>query len=385
MITVIQSTTTWLPQTQTWMHNQTKYLPKKIESHIVCSATENLDQFPMPHLHGIPEESLLYRFSRSGMKRAKPTAHLIWLWRKCLRLKPDIVHSHFGKTGWYDSLVVRWTHARHVVTFYGVDVSMVPVQHKQWRTRYTSLFKTADLFLCEGPHMAKCLINLGCPPEKVKLHHLGVKVDKISYRPRQWKSEDPLRILIAGSFREKKGIPYALEALGLLQHTVRLEITVIGDATREQRSIEEKKKILNVIEKHGLSSKTRLMGFQPYSILLKEAYEHHIFISPSVTSDDGDTEGGAPVTIIEMIASGMPVVSTTHCDIPGVINYEIDKWLVPERDIEGLVDRVNWLLQNISQWNTILAIGRNFIEQNFNTAHQGHRLALHYKNVTETG
>ena len=74
-----------------------------------------------------------------------------------------------------------------------------------------------------------------------------------------------------------------------------------------------------VIEKHKLQSKIRMLGFQPYSVLLEEAYTHHIFLSPSVTASDGDTEGGAPVTLIEMLATGMPIVSTTHCDIPEII------------------------------------------------------------------
>ncbi len=47
---------------------------------------------------------------------------------------------------------------------------------------------------------------------------------------------------------------------------------------------------------------------------------HHLFLSPSVTAPDGDSEGGAPVSIIEAAATGMPVVSTTHCDIPQAVD-----------------------------------------------------------------
>lgn len=69
-----------------------------------------------------------------------------------------------------------------------------------------------------------------------------------------------------------------------------------------------------------LEDKVRFMGYQPYEVMLGECYKHHIFISPSVASEDGDVEGGAPVTIIEMAASGMPIVSTNHCDIPYVLS-----------------------------------------------------------------
>ena len=79
---------------------------------------------------------------------------------------PDIVHSHFGNVGWLDSFAVRLTKTKHIVTFYGADVGMMPAKDISWKDRYKSLFKSADLFLCEGPHMAECVVKLGCPPDK---------------------------------------------------------------------------------------------------------------------------------------------------------------------------------------------------------------------------
>jgi len=378
---VIHSTSVWLPQTQTWMYNQTKYLPENIELHIVCEKTENLDQFYLPIIHVIPEKSLLNRYGCSGLKGAKPLAGLFWLWRMCLKIKPDIVHSHFGPTGWFNSFVVRLTKAKHIVTFYGLDVNMVPMQNPRWLGRYKLLFKSADMFLCEGPHMAQCLINMGCPQDKVTVQHLGVEVEKIPFKPRRWKPGEPLRVLIAATFREKKGIPYALEALGRLQNKVDLEITIIGDATTEPRSQFEKQKILQVIEKYGLQPKTRMLGFQPYSVLMEQAYKHHIFLSPSVTAADGDTEGGAPVSIIEMAASGMPIISTNHCDIPEVMQNGIDGWLVDERNVDGLVEKMRWLLNDTEQWRSMLTTEQSHIEYGFNAALQGAALARRYKRL----
>jgi colanic acid/amylovoran biosynthesis glycosyltransferase len=125
---VIQSLPVWLPQTQTWNYNQVKYLPEHIESHIVCGKVENLDQFLLPNINVIPEKSILDRYSRSHFKAAEQRARLLWLWRNCLRLKPDVIHSHFGTTGWDDSFIARLTKAKHIVTFYGFDVNMIPQQ-----------------------------------------------------------------------------------------------------------------------------------------------------------------------------------------------------------------------------------------------------------------
>ncbi|BCS94665.1 hypothetical protein DSLASN_02970 [Desulfoluna limicola] len=229
--------------------------------------------------------------------------------------------------------------------------------------------------------MAKCLVQLGCSQQKVQVHHLGVEVDKISYRPRRWQPETPLRILISGAFKEKKGIPYALEAIGRLQHEMQLEITIIGDATSEHQTQVEKEKILKTIKDNDLTQKIRMLGFQPHTILMEESLKHHIFISPSITAIDGDTEGGAPVSIIEMVASGIPVVSTMHCDIPEVINYGMKDWLVAERDVQSIIDKIKWLSNNYENWSEWLDIGRKHIEKQYHSHSQGVKLQKCYSDL----
>ena len=111
---------------------------------------------------------------------------------------------------------------------------------------------------------------------------------------------------------------------------------------------------------------------------MAEAYQHHIFVSPSVTVTDGDTEGGAPVSIIEMAASGMPVVSTRHCDISNVIRDEETGFLAEERDVNGLVDALRRFVRHPDEWNDILKKGRKHIEENFDIHKQGCRLERRY-------
>ena len=66
------------------------------------------------------------------------------------------------------------------------------------------------------------LIKLGCPKEKVKVQHLGVDLGKIRFRPRYWQHDKPLNVLLAGTFIEKKGLPYAIKALGRIKNKVNL-------------------------------------------------------------------------------------------------------------------------------------------------------------------
>lgn len=379
----IHSFPVWLPQTQTWMYNQVKYLPDSIQSHVVCEQTQHLEQFAVPNIHSLKDVSLLRFYWEKGLRKLRIRNHLDFVTAVAEKISAQILHSHFGYIGWANLEVARQADMKHVVTFYGEDVNRFPIQDPRWYARYQTLFVQADQFLCEGPHMAQCLCELGCSPEKVTVHHLGVTVEKIPYHPRKWKRGEPLRVLIAASFREKKGVPYALEALSQIQSSVDLEITILGDAGSDTSSQKQKQIIFETMEKSGLRPKIRLLGFQPYTVLFEEAYQHHVFILPSITASDGDTEGGAPVVLIEMIATGMPVVSTLHCDIPSVVQYGIDDWLVEERDVAGLSSRIRWLIEHEMEWRELLALGRKHVEMKFDAAQQGERLAQIYRELLE--
>ena len=312
-IVVLHSLPEWLSQTQTWLFTQVTQLPREIESHICCQRVRNLDQFPIANIWCFENQPRWRQFLGLAIRKLSFSRLLPFLTNVARRSGAQIVHSHFGLIGWQDSETARRLGLAHVVTFYGFDVGFLPRTDPRWIPRYRKMFQRVDAILCEGPHMAGRLVDLGCPKGKIRIHHLGVAVDKIAFQPRTWVGNTPLRVLLCGTFVEKKGLPFALAALGELQGRVGLEITVIGDANNEPRSRSEKQRILDVVAEYNLESKVRFLGFQPYRVVLQEGYQHHLFLSPSVTSGDGDTEGGAPLTIVEMSATGMPVISTDHC------------------------------------------------------------------------
>lgn len=377
-IPVVQSVSKWLPQTATWLHNQVRFLPPDIESHIVCEDTMNLDQFPQPHVHSLAGQNPVERVWDLGLRRLGVRAHLGFLVRAMRESGARLLHSHFGDYAWRNLAAARATGAAHLATFYGIDVLFIPRSDPRWGPRYRDMFGQIDGVLCEGPFMAHSIVELGCPADKVSVHHLGIDLDAVPFSPRAWRPGETLRVLLAGSFREKKGFPYAVEALGAIKDEVTLEVTIIGDA-HDERTEREKRAILDAVERAGLGGCTRLPGYLPYDTVLDEARRHHVFLSPSVTASDGDSEGGAPVSIIEMCASGMMVVSTTHCDIPGVVQDGVTGLLAPERDTAALVEKLRWALAHPDAWAPMLAAGRAHIEAEFDARRQGERLGEIYR------
>ncbi|MBV5327141.1 MAG: glycosyltransferase [Chlorobium sp.] len=379
MLNVVQSVERWLPLTETWLYNQLRFLPKDICNHVVCETTENLGLFPCENLHALTKAAPWRYYLDKGARWIGLRRHLTFLVEQAAKHHASLLHSHFGHVGWANLAAARGI--RHLTTFYGLDVNFLPMKDSRWFKRYRALFASADRILCEGPHMAHCIMALGCPEAKIKVHHLGVAVEEIPFKPRSWNVGEPLRVLLAASFREKKGLPYALEALGVLQREVPLEITLIGDAGNEARSQVEKARILAAIDKYKLGKRVRLCGFQPHQFFFQEAYRHHLFLSPSVSAKDGDTEGGAPVSLIEMLASGMPVVATRHCDIPEVVRHMESGLLADERDISGLVEQLRWWVDNPGRWQPMLECGRQHVEKEFNARSQGEKLASVYREL----
>ena len=380
-VIVVQSVQRWLPQTETWLYTQVMNLPDDIVSHVATTRTENLDQFPYPRVHALMDLPRWQHVWDRAMRRLRFRNHLRFLLTVSRQTRARVLHSHFGFIGWRDLGVSRDLNMAHVVTFYGVDVLFYPTMDPRWFDRYREMFAQIDMVLCEGPFMGQSIIALGCPPPKMRVHHLGIDLSLIPFQPRTWQPGETLRVLMSGSFREKKGFPYALEALARLRKTVPLEITLIGDQHGEPRTIREKEKILDAIERGGLADCTRMPGYQPYRLVMEEARRHHVFLSPSVTAADGDTEGGAPVSLIEMSASGMMIVSTTHCDIPGVILDGKTGLLAPERDVDALVDHLYWIVSHPERWLDMQRAGRAHMEAEFDARRQGERLAAIYREL----
>lgn len=374
-LVVIHSAPTWLPQTETWLHAQARSLMAHAELHVTCERVDNLDQFPVPSLHVAGRKGLVPRRRRA----VGPVA------RVAKKHGAQVLHSHFGPTGWRNMTVARRKGLVHVVSFYGYDAGRVPRASQEWRERYLEMFEHVDLVLCEGPFLAGTVVGLGCPEDRVRVHHLGVDVARLPFRPPRWIPGTPLRVLLAASFREKKGLPAALAAVGqFVRDGGDAEVTVIGAAGTGADSQHQAERIQQTIEEYDLQPRVRMLGFQPHNRLMEHAAQHDVYMAPSITAADGDSEGGVPVAVIEMAAAGLVVVATRHCDIPSVVRHGETGLLADEHDVAGLRDALWWLVEHPHEWASLTRAARRHVEEQFDAAVQGTRLAALYESARGT-
>jgi len=223
----------------------------------------------------------------------------------------EIIHTHFANMGWQYLELKKITGLPYFVSFYGFDYESLPFRFQEWKKRYQSLYEQADGFVCEGAFGASILINQGCDPAKVHIVHLGVETSKIPAVART-KNEGELHLLQLSNYSQKKGHIYSLQAfIQALNDCPNMTLTFVGN---ELENI--KGNLEALVKQHNIEHKVRFIGFIEFTKLYEFFGKYHVFIHPSCYSDTRDCEGGAPIVLLDAQCTGMPVISTTHCDIP---------------------------------------------------------------------
>lgn len=343
------------------------YISRLRHFHPVCLSwkTENLIQFPFSKEDiyeislnlNIPEGAyeLLFRRCLKVSRQAE-----IGAGKKAERIlkrrDAQLIHAHFGFNGYFALRMKQEMDIPLITNFYGCDVSSYP-RKKKIRSNYQILFQEGDCFLVEGEYMKSLLVGLGCPEEKINLQRIAIPIDRIKFRSRGAKTrEENVTLIFCGRLEEKKGLLYALKAVEVVRRkNNNFSFRIIGDGS-------QKEMIEKYIKAHNMSDYVRMLGFLTYDEYLEEMQKADIFIHPSITASNGDMEGGAPTTILEAQASGMPVVSSNHADIPNIVVPGKSALLSEEKDYENIAENIVYLLENQEIWEQMGSIGRDFVE-----------------------
>lgn len=385
--TVAFALESYLPRTFTWVYNQLKFLKN---THILILAgmldPERI-QFPLsgqelfsfPGLEVVKTSGILMRLFRRFLRlllTGSRLDRLVFAW-KARRYGCSLIHAHFGHMGWKFILVAKMLGVPLVVSFYGFDYNRLPNTQPKWKKRYRVLFQYGSLFLTEGEYGRAALIKKGVSPGRVKAYHLGVDADTIPFKVRFLAQGEILRLVQVAGFVEKKGHRILIEAMRLLRDkglVGRMSLTFIGDGPLKQG-------IIGLTQKYHLTEYITFIGHLPYENLHQELLQYHVFIHPSLTTLAGDCEGGAPVVLLDAQATGMPVISTLHCDIPEEVVDRETGILVPEGDHKALAEAIARFLNEPKLLSEYGTAGRLHIEKNYSASRQAEKLEIIYSGL----
>lgn len=353
---------TWFAPTETFLHT-TISACRATRPLLVGYARGDATAFPHegPAVFLYPTGSWRERVVRLRQRLLGPRGHTRFERRatfEALReAEASVLHAHFGDTGVALLGIRRRTALPLVTTFYGHDAS-ARSDDPVWRAELAELFAEGTLFLVEGPHLRRRLVELGCPADKVAIQRIAIRTRRYPFRQRRPKPRgEPVRLFFCARFREKKGLAYALEALACARaRHPDVVLRVAGDGPL-RADVESR------IARLGLAPHVQLINMISQAQMLEEMDAADLFVQPSVTATNGDSEGGAPTTVLEAQACGLPVLTTRHADIPYVVREGESALLSAERDVEGLARNLLALVREPERWATMGAAGRAHVER----------------------
>jgi glycosyltransferase involved in cell wall biosynthesis len=221
--------------------------------------------------------------------------------------------------------------------------------------------------LVRSDSLRQAVIDLGCAPEKIEIQRAGIPLADFPFRERNIPGAGQWRLLQAGRLIEKKGLKTTLRAFAKFRKefpAARLTIAGEGPQLEQLQSLARELQIDGAVD---------FVGFVSQEELRELLYSSHIFLHPSEMGRDGNQEG-VPNSMLEAMASGLPVFATRHGGIPEAVENNVSGLLVNERDHCALGDA---LIDCAKDSARLLANGRaasESVAKNFSQTERTRRL-----------
>lgn len=254
---------------------------------------------------------------------------------------PELIFAEYGTMGIVAHQLSLRSRVRYVIHLHGYDASK-QFNEPGYGASLRAAMKGAALVLVPSQHM-KRLLEIQCG--------LLTNVRIVPYGPDFNRIETVLKnanppatvpsIGALGRLTAKKNPLALIHAFSIVREQIpEAKLVLIGDGALRQ-AVETRIRELN------LGDAVQLTGALPQEQALPVLGSQWVFAQHSVTAIDGDQEG-LPVSILESMALGLPVVSTYHSGIPEAVTDGETGFLVREHDYETMASRLIELLRDPS-------------------------------------
>lgn len=342
---------------------------------VLAQKRENALQFPVDKIDIVkkPRTHFLRRFWFRQLRDAPwriSHAEAAAIMRILNLERAKLLHIYFGHIAVHLLPIIRaWTRPS-VVSFHGADVT-VDLEKPAYRTATLEMLNAVRLVLVRSESLRRAIVDLGCDEKKLRIHRTGIPLTEFPFRPRIWPDDDRWRLLQAGRLVEKKGLRTGLLAFAeFAKQFSESTFTIAGEGPllNELRALARELKIDDRISFAGFVSQNELRDL---------FYESHIFIHPSETGADGNQEG-VPNSMLEAMATGLPVFATRHGGIPEAIENGVSGVLVAERDDRALAAELIRHAKDPNKLSILASNGAEAVAQKFEQQAQVRRLEDYY-------
>ncbi len=179
-----------------------------------------------------------------------------------------------------------------------------------------------------------------------------------------------LTILYAGNLIQAKGVAYLVRALSKIVETVpETRLRIAGDGP-------EKRNLQMLTESLRIEDNVEFLGAVPFPQMPGLFRQSSIFCLPTLAEAFG-------LGLLQAMASGIPVIASRVGGIPYFVEDGKSGYLVPSCDVDALVEKLLFLLQDPGKRAEMGAFNRQLVQSKYNWTHIVDRLEDIYKSVLE--
>ena len=338
---------------------------------VIAQKRENSARFPFDKIDIVPKPALhfLRRFWFRQL-RDKPWqisgGELRALLEILRKTNAELLHIYFGQIAVHLLPLIRTWKNPSIVSFHGADVT-VDMNKPAYRESTRQMLDAVKFVLVRSESLRRALVDLGCDPKKIEVQRTGIPLEEFAFHERSFPNDGEWRLVQAGRLIEKKGLPVTLRAFAVfLRKYPTATLTIAGEGPL----LAQVQKLARELNIQGHVSFT---GFVSQEQLREIYYRSHIFLHPSQMGRDANQEG-VPNSMLEAMATGLPVFATEHGGIPEAIENGASGVLVPERNHEELACALLTAVQDPTSLSKNARNGVEVVRKDFDLHAQARRL-----------
>ena len=189
-------------------------------------------------------------------------------------------------------------------------------------------------------------------------------IDHCVFHPDSDAAQDQcFRVCYTGRVELGKGVQYLLEAWKRLR-LPNAELRVIGSVRPEFQHVVRNYADLNI----------QFTGWLPREKVAETIRRSSLFVFPSIHE-------GFAMSILEAMASGLPVIATTTSGAADCVTEGVNGLLVPARSVDQLAEKIDWAYRNRMQIANMGRNARSTIENAFTLQHFEARMIDLYRSL----
>lgn len=195
--------------------------------------------------------------------------------------------------------------------------------------------------------------------EKIHIIHCGIFPEMYVSKIEKIEKSETYQLLSIGSLRSYKGFTFLLDACSLMKRNgVKLYCRIIGGGELRDALAEK-------IRKLNIGDVVELVGPKNQNEVADLLMSADCYVQPSVITSTGKMEG-IPVSLMEAMASKLPVIATKISGVPELVRQGQTGWLVPPEDPQALADAIMHVRNAPEEAARCARAGRDLVLNEFN-------------------